>query len=240
MQMSKVMYLLALFGAIPFQLQGCGGGDTETEEKKDVGTETTAKPTPTITKIQSALNFEGLTVDQAKAIEPAIKDGIVAGLTGVAASDVEITGFEAVASARRLSDRRLDGHATKVNFEVTVPATMDAAVLETAVTAAAENTESVKAIWDAIVAAVEASPELTSALSDAGITLTDLKANVKVTMDKPKVVVEEVKPTDAPTDAPTEAPTEAPTDAPTEAPVNGTNTTGRRLEFAFTTNELIA
>jgi hypothetical protein len=95
-------------------------------------------------------------------------------------------------------------------------------------------------LLSAIVEAVKADADLLAALVEAGV---DIDA-VTVTVSEPEIVggpATAAPATEAPaTEKPTEAPaTEAPTEKPTEAPVNGTNSS-RRLEFAFTTNELIA
>merc|ERR1719269_165470 len=111
MQMSKVMYLLALFGAIT--LQGCGGGGDEGEEPDVVEPEEEV-----VVTVSSELTFEGMTEDQAKAIEPAIITGIAATIDGVSGDDIEITGY-----SRRLSGRQLTSHgdSVKIAFTITVP-----------------------------------------------------------------------------------------------------------------------
>jgi hypothetical protein len=225
MQMSK-LYLLALFGLLSSELQGCGGGDEE---------ETPTDEEPVVEEdavtVTSTLTLEGVTVEQAELMSDAIVAGIAETLDGISVDDIELGAF-----ARRLSGRRLAG--VTVTFTVTVPEGMTPTALSDAVSEAAADPT---ALLSAIVEAVKADADLLAALVEAGV---DIDA-VTVTVSEPEIVG--AAPTEAPaTEAPatkapaTEAPaTEKPTEAPTEAPVNGTNSS-RRLEFAFTTNELIA
>jgi len=227
MQMSQLMYLLALFGAV--QLQGCGGGEEEVDPTPDPHDD--HDHDDHIVTVSSELTFDGMTEEQAKAIEPAIVTGIAATIEGVSDDDVTITGY-----SRRLSGRSL-ADSVKIAFEIVVPEGVEADAVSGGITEAAADAT---AVLEAITAAVEADADLKAAFADLG---GDLSA-VTLTVAEPVVKETPKEETPAPTTkAPTTpAPTtKAPTTvAPTTAePVNGTNSS-RRLEFAFTTNELIA
>jgi len=232
MQMSQLMYLLALFGAV--QLQGCGGGEEEVDPTPDPH-EGHDHDEDVVVTVSSELTFDGMTEEQAKAIEPAIVTGIAATIEGVSDDDVTITGY-----SRRLSGRQLTSHggdSVKIAFEIVVPEGVEASAVSGGITEAAADAT---AVLEAITAAVEADADLKAAFADLG---GDLSA---VTLTVAEPVVKETPKEETPaetTPAPTtKAPTtKAPTTvAPTTAePVNGTNSS-RRLEFAFTTNELIA
>jgi len=231
MQMSKIMYLLALFGAV--QLQGCGGGEEEVDPTPDP--HEGHEHEDVVVTVSSELTFDGMTEEQAKAIEPAIVTGIAATIEGVSDDDVTITGY-----SRRLSGRQLTSHggdSVKIAFEIVVPEGVEASAVSGGITEAAADAT---AVLEAITAAVEADADLKKAFADLGGDLTA----VTLTVAEPVVTEtdkDEVPATEKPTEAPTtKKPTEKPTEAPTTAePVNGTNSS-RRLEFAFTTNELIA
>jgi len=144
----------------------------EVEEEEDGG--------DAIMLISSAMTLDGLSVDAARAIEPAIIAGL-ADAAGVDTDSLTITGYAAVTTeARRL------GAGTEVKYEIEVVGGNSADDVEAAVTRMASYPQVAAAVMTTIKAEVAASSQLTSALEAAGSTLDELDA-VTATVAEPTV-----------------------------------------------------
>jgi len=157
----------------------------------------TASPAPTeandggsTTVVRSALTLTGLTVEQAKAIEPAIVAGIAKSV-GVSEDAVEVTGYAASAAGRRLLlGRRLQA-GVRADFQVAVAEGQDPTAVQQGVADAADSPSEMLAD---IKEAVEADDGVKDALAALGGSMDDVALEVEA-----PTVVQVASPTPAPT-----------------------------------------
>lgn len=138
------------------------------------------------TYVTSALTFDGLTVEDAMAMEDEITEAIATTL-GVDSDNVLITSYGD--PDRRLKDRRLQGDTVQVEFAVKIDEGMDEAAIVGSVDAMA-SAEGGSALLTEIKTLVEQDPEKAELLAKL--------ADVTVTAEAPVIEVRTTTSTEAP------------------------------------------